>query len=561
MSKPNYIAGNISVKYLLHLFLVCSLLSCASARSNVSHEILNINERLFVERLNPGAHGPVRVHNPEFVGIFYELIEYQPAWTDREYIQQIIALLGDSRLEGLSPDDYHYGELLGLIRDYPAVGLEQNYYSQARFDVLLTDGILLYARHLIEGKVDPRTLDSSWNYPRREFDPDAIAQNLVQAVKEHRVAAVLEQLKPEVPAYLKMREELAYYRQLADTRQFFTVPGDTVLKPKQTHSNVVLLRRRLQQLSYIESHGPESGYFDAELERAVRQFQRDHNIDSDGIVGRQSFEVLNLSFDERVEKLRINLDRIRWISKDLSDDFILVNIAGYELHYVRGGDLVWETDVMTGTIDTRTPIFQKRLRYLEFNPTWTPPRSIIERSLFASFKANPDYAVKQNYRFYNSAGRVVDPFSIDWRRYTGLNFPYRIVQMPGPYNAMGQVKFMFPNSHAVYLHDTPAKQLFSRTSRAFSAGCIRVKDPLELARILLDDPEAWSAGKIDNLLASGKPKQVVHVQRDIDVLLMYWTVSPTTSGGLQFHPDIYQLDPVALAALNAPMEVEDVSSS
>ena len=546
------------MKYSPRLLLLLALLFSTYTQADVRREIRDINESLFVDRHDSRVLYRGTVHAPEFLGVFYDLLEYQPAWTDPDYVGEMINLLGDSELEGLNPDDYHYGDLQALRREYKADQADRD-TIRAQFDVLLSDGVLLYARHLLEGKVDPRTMDSSWNYPRRDFVPEVVAQSLVQAISERRVGQVLEQLKPNVPAYRQMKKELLHYRELADTQQFFFVPTGTVLKPRQTGESIVLLRRRLAQLGYLPLNAPESEHFGATLEGAVREFQRDHSIDSDGIVGKQSFTVLNMTFQQRVDKLRINMDRIRWISQDLSDDFILVNIAGYELHYFRNRELVWETPVMTGTINTRTPIFQKRLRYLEFNPTWTPPHSIINRSLFSKFKANPQYAVDKNYQFYNSAGTAVDPLKIDWAKYTGPTFPYRVVQAPGPYNAMGQVKFMFPNRHAVYMHDTPSKALFSRTSRAFSAGCIRVKDPLELARILLDDPENWSAGKIDALLASGKPKQVARIQRKIDVLLMYWTVSPTTSGRMQFHPDIYELDPLALAALDAPVKVIDAA--
>ncbi|MBE9539852.1 MAG: L,D-transpeptidase family protein [Proteobacteria bacterium] len=548
------------MKYSSHLLPLLALLFSICTQADVSREIRDINESLFVDRHDSRVLYRGIVHGPEFVGVFYDLLEYQPAWTDPGYVGEMITLLGNSDLEGLNPDDYHYGELQALRREYKADQADKD-HIRAQFDVLLSDGILLYARHLLEGKVDPRTMDSSWNYPRRDFVPEAMAESLVRAIRERRVGQTLEQLKPDVPVYRQMKKELAHYRELADTQQFFLVPTDTVLKPRQTGESIMLLRRRLAQLGYLPLSAPESEHFGATLGGAVREFQRDHSIDSDGIVGKQSFTVLNMTFQQRVDKLRINMDRIRWISKDLSDDFILVNIAGYELHYLRNRELVWETPVMTGTINTRTPIFQKRLRYLEFNPTWTPPHSIINRSLFSKFKANPQYAVDKNYKFYDSAGTAVDPFKIDWAKYTGPTFPYRVVQAPGPFNAMGQVKFMFPNRHAVYIHDTPSKALFSRTSRAFSAGCIRVKDPLELARILLDDPENWSAGKIDALLASGKPQQVARIQRKIDVLLMYWTVSPTTSGRMQFHPDIYELDPLALTALDAPVKVIDASGA
>jgi len=548
------------MKYSLRLVLAFGLLFATYTQADVSREIRNINESLFVDRLDSRVLERGTVRSPEFVGIFYDLLEYQPAWTDPDYVGEMINLLGDSGLEGLNPDDYHYGEMQALRREYKADQADKD-NIRAQFDILLSDGILLYARHLLEGKVDPRTMDSSWNYARRDFVPEVVAASLVQAISERRVGQVLAQLKPDVPAYRQMKKELAYYRELADSEQFFLVPAGDVLKPGQTSESILLLRRRLTQLGYLPLSAPASEYFGTTLEGAVREFQRDHSIDSDGIAGKQSFAVLNMTFQQRVDKLRINMDRIRWISQDLSNDFILVNIAGYELQYFRNRELVWETPVMTGTINTRTPIFQKRLRYVEFNPTWTPPHSIINRSLFSKFKANPQYAVDKNYKFYNSAGTAVDPFKIDWAKYTGPTFPYRVVQAPGPYNAMGQVKFMFPNRHAVYIHDTPSKALFSRTSRAFSAGCIRVKDPLELARILLDDPDNWSAGKIDALLAGGKPQQVARIQRKIDVLLMYWTVSPTTSGRMQFHPDIYELDPLALAALDAPVKVIDASGA
>lgn len=539
--------------HLLRLLAALYIFLPVNVQADLSREILNINENLFLDRSDGQALNRGTVHSPEFVGIFYALLDYQPAWTDSAYVVDMLALLEASYLEGLNPDDYHFGELRSLRQEYQSDWADKD-YIRAQFDVLLSDGILLYARHLLEGKVDPRTLDSSWNYSRIGFVPETIASALAEAIADRSVAQALEKLKPKAPFYLQMKKDLARYRQLADTQQFFPVPDDTVLKPKQTRPNVVLLRRRLKQLAYVPANSPESEYFDDQLEQAVREFQRDHAIDSDGIVGKQSYEVLNMTFKARVDRLRVNLDRVRWISQDISDDFILVNIAGYELYYFRNGEAVWETAVMTGTIDTRTPIFQEQLRYLEFNPTWTPPRSIINRSLFAKFKADPGYAIQKNYRFYDSRGREVKPFDIDWGKYSGLSFPYRVVQMPGPENAMGQVKFMFPNRHAVYLHDTPSKALFSRTSRAFSAGCIRVQNPLELARILLDDPQQWSAPRIDALLASGEPRQVVHMRRDIDVLLMYWTTSPTTRGRIQFHPDIYQLDGIALAALDASVE-------
>ena len=206
---------------------------------------------------------------------------------------------------------------------------------------------------------------------------------------------------------------------------------------------------------------------------------------------------------------------------------------------------------MTGTIEHQTPIFSERLKYLEFNPTWTVPRSIIARSLFPKFSANPQYVIDNDYILYDHKGRAVDPLTIKWSAYSGKSFPYRVVQQPGDLNALGRVKFIFPNRYAIYLHDTPSRALFSRSARAFSSGCVRVKNPLEFAEVLLNDSDTWSLAQVEALVESREPQRRVFLDRDVDVMLMYWTTSPTRGGRLQFHRDIYGKDPAALVALNA----------
>jgi murein L,D-transpeptidase YcbB/YkuD len=481
---------------------------------------------------------------------FYELSGYQPVWTDPEYALQMLALLRDSELEGLNPADYHYATLQKLRAEYQEPWSDKD-QLRAQAEMLLTDGILLYARHLIQGKVDPRTLDDSWNYTRLEFDPERAATQLLEAVRKRKVAETLEAMKPDLAFYRLMKHALVDYRRRAAEETFVPVPENKVLRLGDNHPNVTALRRRLKQMGYLPASASEAPQFDQQLQQAVRRMQRDNALDIDGIVGEQGFALMNLTYEQRIDRLRVNMDRLRWISQDISPDFIVVNIAGFELYYIQDGALRWTTPVMVGTIDTRTPIFQARLKYLEFNPTWNAPRSIVGRSLLPKFRANPQYVVDKGYRLLDRQGRPVDPLSLDWSGYTAANFPYRVVQMPGPANAMGQVKFMFPNRHAVYLHDTPSRSLFSRSQRAFSAGCIRVKEPLELARVLLDDPGRWSASQIQTLVDSGAPRQNLQMQRDVDVMLMYWTVSPVDGERLRFSADIYGLDPAALQALDA----------
>ena len=351
-----------------------------------------------------------------------------------------------------------------------------------------------------------------------------------------------------------MKSALAYYRDLDAAGPFRPLPTDAVLKPGNSYPVVPALSQRLVELGYLSSPRDSTTY-DQSLSDAVRKFQRDHGLDVDGVVGAQSYRFLNMSFAERVNSLRVNMDRVRWISQDISEEAIIVNIAGFELYYSRNHKVAWETPVMVGTIAHQTPIFTKRLQYLEFNPTWTVPRSIIGRSLLPKFRADPQYIRDNNYVLYDRAGQAVDPATIDWANITLRTFPYSVVQQPWEQNALGRVKFMFPNRYAIYLHDTPARSLFSRSARAFSSGCVRVKNPLEFAEVLLDDPDKWSLPQVQALVDSRQPQVRVNMERPVDVMLMYWTTSPAREGRLQFHADIYSKDQGALAVLDAPPKV------
>jgi L,D-transpeptidase YcbB len=533
--------------------LLLSLLAALPAQADLQDELRMITEHLL---LDGGGHLPSGgvVYQPEIIEEYYFDSDYQPAWSDRVQVARVLDILAASELEGLNPNDYHYGTLRSMW-DRQAQSWENPDRRRARFDVLLTDGVILYIRHLLQGKVDPKQMDGAFNYARLDFDPKQVSANLRRAIASDTIADIMQQAMPEQNFYQQMKVALAYYRDLHVQAPFQTIPETVVLKPGETHPNVIPLRQRLAQIGYQSQTAGDSRYFDDALVQSVKAFQRDHGLDVDGIVGRQSYAFLNMSWADRVDTLRINMDRLRWIAQDTSEDVIIVNIAGFELYYMRNNAVVWETPVMTGTIQHQTPIFTSRLKYIEFNPTWTVPRSIIGRSLFPKFKANPQYVIDNNYHLYDRQGRLADPHKIDWSAYNGRNFPYSVVQQPWEKNALGRVKFIFPNKHAIYLHDTPSRDLFSRSSRAFSSGCVRVKHPLEFAEILLDDPDNWSLQQVRGLVDSREPQRRVHLDRDVDVMLMYWTTSPTREGRLQFHNDVYSKDQSALAALNAPPRV------
>jgi murein L,D-transpeptidase YcbB/YkuD len=230
------------------------------------------------------------------------------------------------------------------------------------------------------------------------------------------------------------------------------------------------------------------------------------------------------------------------------DTFVFVNIPGFKVYYVRDEKLAWTRRAQVGKLFRQTPVFRADMTYLEFNPTWTVPPTILAKDILPAVRKDPGYLKKRNIRVIDSKGKVVNPKSINWSKYTGKNFPYQLRQDPGPGNALGQVKFMFPNKHLVYLHDTPSKNLFDRESRAFSSGCVRIENPFEFAQLLLG--KEWNAKRIDGIIKS-KKTTTVKLAKPVPVILFYLTALPAFDGRFHFRNDVYSRDEAVLEDLNA----------
>jgi murein L,D-transpeptidase YcbB/YkuD len=527
------------------LLLLGFILAATVSRADVRDEIIDIVEAASVGEDRDLLPEPVRAR--ELIHLFYQERDYNLAWNDGEQIQSVLAALADSRSHGLNPEDYHYSALKALEAEW-----HQKFRGRdrvrAQFDILLSDGLLLYARHQIEGKVDPALLEASWNFTRRDWNPEVITTNLSTAIEKQTVVATLESFEPSFRLYDRLRSNLRRYRQFDGAYEFEPIPTDVVLRPGMTHPNIASLRESLRRLELWQGDNSQEQLYDDELLAAVKRFQALHSLSDDGIVGGNSFRELNTSYADRIDQLRINMDRLRWVNETTAADMVVVNIAGYELYYFVDGAVSWETEVMVGTIRNETPMFQSKIKYLVFNPTWTVPRSIIRKSLFKKMRDNPGYIEERNYKLYDRDGVEADPAQMDWSSYSPGRFPYRVVQQPGPGNALGRVKFIFPNKHAVYLHDTPSRSLFAQTDRAFSHGCIRVQHPLHFAELLLGDENKWSRANIEATIEGGV-LQNVHLKEPLEVMLMYWTASPAKDGQIQFHPDVYGRDAKAVAAL------------
>lgn len=308
---------------------------------------------------------------------------------------------------------------------------------------------------------------------------------------------------------------------------------------------VALLRERLLATGDLTTNPKASAtLFDEAAEQTVLKFQRRHGLEDDGIVGPATLEALNVSAGQRVRQIELNMERWRWLPQDLGDRHLLVNIAGFDLDVVAGGTTVLSMRVIVGRDYRRTPVFSDRVTYLVFSPYWHVPPSIAVQDILPALKKDPHYLEKKNVRVFRGSGsdvREVDSRSIDWTKVGPSSFNYSFRQDPGPDNALGHVKFMFPNKFNVYLHDTPARELFHKTERAFSSGCIRIEKPGDLAELLLRDDPTWDRQRVRSAMGAGV-EQTVRLRVPVPIHVLYWTAWVGEDGLLHFRKDIYGRD-------------------
>ena len=475
----------------------------------------------------------------------YERRAHLPVWNQAN-VDQLLTAIDRSREEGLTPEDYHRDGVFEYA-EFLRRGIDDS-ERQAEYDILATDALIRLAYNLFFGKADPHELDPDWNTLRQVQGDDPVAF-LEDALNAGKVEAVLEGLSPLQPYYRDLKAALAVYRGIEAGGGWPVVPAGPTLKPGMRHARVEALRRRLAATGDLTDQASDPALFDDALVEAVRAFQKRHRMTADGAVGPATLAALQVPVRARIDQIRVNLERARWMLHDVPQTFVVADIAGFEAGYFRAGRLIWRSRVQVGKPYRSTPIFRSNISYLVLNPTWTVPPGIEARDILPAVKRNRGYLAAKNLRVIDQQGRTVDPARIDWSRYSGRNFPYTFRQDPGPDNALGQIKFMFPNPHFVYLHDTPSKDLFERDVRAFSSGCIRVERPLELAELLLNDPDQWSLEKIRSAVDTQKTRTVT-LPAPVPVLLYYWTAQGQADGSVHFKNDVYRRDPALLKALD-----------
>lgn len=482
---------------------------------------------------------PDELFDAQAVRRFYTRRGFRPAWTGpgcQAAFQSLIGAIENSETHGLQAHDYHLDGLIGSGR------------CDATRELLATDAWLALAAHLHAGRVDPLTVEPDWTATRPNIDAVAL---LEQALIDNDVAGALEGLAPRDPLYGELRETLARFRGYAAQNRWSGIEPGPTLRLGDSGIRVEQLRARLMLSSLLEADSDDSSdpSFDISVESAVRAFQRRANLEPDGVVGELTLAQLNLRATDRIDQVRANLERMRWLPADMGRRYIRVNIADYRLEAWANGAIEQVHQVIVGQQYRRTPSFSGAITYLVFSPWWEVPRSLAVKDKLPMFRRDPAAVVRGGYEVIDRNGAVVNPAGINWKALSSGDFPYRLRQRPGPQNALGGVKFMFPNAHNVYLHDTSNPALFGRVRRSFSSGCIRVESPLDLAQWVLAPMTDWTAERIQAAATSGT-EQTVTLSDPVPVHLLYQTAVSDGKGGVRFIDDIYQRDPELITALD-----------
>jgi murein L,D-transpeptidase YcbB/YkuD len=475
---------------------------------------------------------------------FYQRVKYEPAWmrdaTPRARITAFTKALREADNEGLDPELYGVSTLEAKVREGSEGFLTKKGFEPkeaAMLDVWLTYLYMRHASDLADGLSDLAHADPAWRIKPENLD--ALA-HFDKAQRENRIVESLLELTPDSPEYRAMRQTLSDYRAQAAKGGWPRVPADLKLKRGQRSPHTRALAARLAasgDFTGTVPDGTEPLPYDSALQEAVKRFQRRHGLQDDAVVSPAVAAEMNVPIEQRIAQLSMNMERWRWLPRNLGDRYILVNLPEQRLDVWENGKVVLSMRVIVGKPESPTPIFNDEMTHIVFSPYWNIPPGIARDETLPSLMRDPGFLARNNMEVVNKAGRTIDPSSINWMDPSS----FRVRQRPGSNNALGLVKFMFPNQFDVYLHDTPTDSLFGRAARLFSHGCVRVEKPEELATYLLRDQPEWTIERIRAAMRAGSERHV-KLKTPVPVYLGYWTASVSPDGLAQFRKDIYGID-------------------
>ncbi|WP_353293937.1 L,D-transpeptidase family protein [Thalassolituus maritimus] len=573
------IIGGVCV-LLLFAALSASLYTRPFMPPNVAQEHM---EHWLIEGARKVA-GEVRLRHIRNVEPFYLKRNYQPIWLDSYQLRpealELIELLRET-----SVDDWrNYGySLETLEREMRRL---TNLPEQATaMEVLLTDAFVTYAEQALNNELIPNADENDHPTMRRvvlsgddRITEMQIISLLQESVRQNKLDELLAQMAPQHEGYRRLRAELKRYREIDRSGGWRPISHDLTLSAGDRHADVPYLRWLLDQYGDLPS-GTLSWFFGSEenipaparnpnadlaqaeylldgpLRSAIIHFQKRHKLEQTGSLNKDTIDRLNIPPYQTAQRIALNMKRWRQLPSDLGERHIMVNMADYSMQLVKSGAPELEMKVIIGRLDRRTPVMTDLMRIIEVAPTWTVPPRIAGSYILPNVKRNPDYLKQKGFdvmQWRNGARVHVAADEINWHNYSARNLPYTFVQRPGKLNALGTVKFLFPNDQSIYLHDTSSPELFDKEQRALSSGCVRVEKPRLLAEKLLQSQDGWHRGRIDEAIDHNHTSRI-RIKDPVPVHLMYWTTWVDDEGQLQIRDDVYQRDLIGGTATHASL--------
>lgn len=476
---------------------------------------------------------------PEEAVLGYAERGFAPIWLEGGRAAALIAALRDADSHAL-PSSRYAPDLLSA--EPPA-----DILKRARAEAALARAFLRYARDVSSGALSPRRLARDIKIDPPRPDPTAL---LRAAAAAPDAGPFLAGLAPATDDYAGLRAAYARMAALAEDRAWGPqVPAGPTLRAGERGPRIAALRARLAAKGH-PTDAVDAAHFDRGLEAAVKAFQAEAGLNTDGAVGRATLAAVNAGPAERAGQIAVNLERARWLNRPLGDRRIMVNLPDFSVRLIDGAAVLFDERTVVGRHDRQTPEFSDEMDHLVMNPTWYVPRSIATKDLLPQLQADPQAFLRRGMQLQRTDGAPMpyDIASHDFSVYTQADFPFRIRQTPSDDNALGAVKFMFPNDDAIYLHDTPTRHLFNRDLRAYSSGCVRVRDPLRLAALLFAPQEAEPRAFVDRVIAAGR-ERTIRLREPVPIHITYRTAWIDDNGALQLRGDVYGRDALVLRAL------------
>ncbi len=474
------------------------------------------------------------------VSKLYESREYHLIWSDglqyNKSAHNLYRAILNSRKLGLNPADYDFDVLkyfLEITQSDPVI--------ISKSDVTFTHAYLKLASHITNEKFNnSQTLQNNFSlFDNEEFLSKAFNEN----TQKNEFDVTQKNFQIDKNPYTRLLKALEKYRSLSDDFEPIILQKKSLTIGDVSYE-IIKVRKRLYEFGDYKHRDFYNDLFDEKLALAISDFQYRHGLKVDGILGKRTVREINKSSQTRASQIELNLNRARKLSELQDERYILVNVPEYKLYVIEKGEIVYETRVIVGKKKNKTPVLSSEISEFVLNPYWNIPKSITRDEIIPKQLEDPEYLEKNNMRVIsrvNSKNYFLDPETIDWNSIDVSTAPLRIRQNPGKKNALGQIKFIFPNNHKVYLHDTPTRRLFSRNSRAFSHGCVRVENPIKFAEVLLSNSETWTKDDL-NYFSNRKKTKVFKLDKAIPIHITYLTAWVDNQGILNFRPDIYKQD-------------------